>query len=285
MARQMETIMKLKLWQIDAFADKPFCGNPAAVVPLEQWLPDQTLQAIANENNLAETAYFVAREPGFYDLRWFTPTLEVPLCGHATIASASVIFSDLAPALRQLRFATKSGVLTVDRGEDGRHRMAMPAGKVEPFSAPAGFARALGESLGVGAPDEMFFAPTGAGGMPAPLGVWPEEAVRAMQYSGALAETLSRAGAGALLATAKGDGKPYDYVARFFAPGMGVPEDPVTGSMNCTLVPFWAKRVGKNELRAYQASPRGGDLLCTDEGGRVVLSGPCALYLKGEIAI
>ena len=277
--------MKLKLWQIDAFADKVFRGNPAAVVPLEQWLPDATLQAIANENNLAETSYFVAREPGFYDLRWFTPTMEVPLCGHATIASAWVIFSELAPELDQVRFATKSGILTVEKGGDGLHRMAMPAGRVEPFSAPPGFGKALGEALGVAAPDEILFAPTGAGGTAAPLAVWPEAAIRHMRYSGALSDALARAGAGAMLATAKGDGKPYDYVARFFAPGMGVPEDPVTGSMNCTLVPFWAKRLGKQRLRAYQASPRGGDLLCTDEGARVVLSGPCALYLKGEIEI
>ena len=275
--------MKLKLWQVDAFAQRPFGGNPAAIVPLDQWLPEATMQAIANENNLAETAFFVPRGRGDYDLRWFTPTMEVPLCGHATIASAWVIFSELSPDLDRLRFATKSGTLTVEKGADGRHRMAMPAGRVEPFAAPEGFAKALGDSLGVVPADEIHFAPTGAGGTPAPLAVWPEAAIRAMQYSGGLSTVLSNAGAGALLATAKGDGAPYDYVARFFAPGMGVPEDPVTGSMNCTLVPFWAKRLGKKQLRAYQASARGGDLLCTDEGERVILSGPCALYLKGEI--
>jgi PhzF family phenazine biosynthesis protein len=277
--------MKLKLWQIDAFAKKPFRGNPAAIVPLEQWLPDATLQAIANENNLAETAFFVARETGFYDLRWFTPTVEVPLCGHATLASAWVVFSELAPALNRVRFATKSGVMTVDKGDGGLHRMAMPAGRVEPFSAPKGLAQALGESLGVPPPDEILFAPTGAGGTPAPLAVWAETAIRTMRYSDTLSAALAHAGAGALLATGKGDGKPYDYVARFFAPGLGVPEDPVTGSMNCTLVPFWAKRLGKRTLRAYQASPRGGDLLCTDDGEQVILSGPCAPYLKGEIEI
>jgi PhzF family phenazine biosynthesis protein len=275
--------MKLKLWQVDAFAERAFGGNPAAVVPLEHWLPDATMQRIANENNLAETAFFVARETGFYDLRWFTPTMEVPLCGHATIASAWVIFSDLAPALERVRFATKSGILTVDKDAGGRHRMAMPAGKVEPYSAPEGFAESLGDSLGVPPPDEIHFAPTGAGGTPAPMAIWPEAAIRAMQYSDMLSQALSGANATALLATGKGDGRPYDYVARFFAPGLGVPEDPVTGSMNCTLVPFWAKRLRKTQLRAYQASPRGGDLLCTDEGVQVVLSGPCALYLKGEI--
>jgi PhzF family phenazine biosynthesis protein len=275
--------MKLKLWQVDAFAERAFGGNPAAVVPLEQWIPDAAMLAVANENNLAETAFFVSREPGSYDLRWFTPTMEVPLCGHATLASAWVIFSELSPDLDRVRFATKSSILTVEKGAGGRHRMAMPAGKVEPFSAPQGFAQSLGDALGVAPPDEILFAPTGAGGTPAPLAVWPEAAIRAMRYSGALAEALADANAGALLATGKGDGAPYDYVARFFAPGLGVPEDPVTGSMNCTLVPFWAKRLKKTELRAYQASPRGGDLLCTDEGARVILSGPCALYLKGEI--
>mgnify|MGYP003349245254 FL=1 len=117
------------------------------------------------------------------------------------------------------------------------------------------------------------------------LAVWTEAEIRKMAYSGALSEVLARAGTTALLATAEGDGRPYDYVARFFAPGLGVPEDPVTGSMNCTLVPFWAKRLGKKQLRAFQASPRGGDLLCTDEGARVVLAGPCALYLRGEIEV
>lgn len=277
--------MKRKLWQVDAFAEHPFAGNPAAVVPLDQWVPDETMQAIANENNLAETAFFVPREAGFYDLRWFTPTVEVALCGHATIAAAWVIFSELAPDLDRVRFATKSGILSVERDAEGRHRMAMPAGRVHAFNAPPGFAREIGEALGVTAPVELLFAPTGAGGTAAPLGVWSEDALRAMQLRAALTSVLSRIGAGALLATAQGDGAPYDYVARFFAPGLGVPEDPVTGSMNCTLVPFWAKRLGKKQLRACQASPRGGDLLCTDEGERVILSGPCALYLKGEIEI
>ena len=277
--------MKLNLWQVDAFAERPFAGNPAAVVPLKQWLSDADMQAIGAENNLAETAFFVEREPGAYDLRWFTPTMEVPLCGHATLASAWVIFAELDPELSRVEFATRSGVLTVEKGAYGRHRMAMPAGRVEPLPAPEGFGEMLGKALGVEPPDEILFAPTGAGGTPAPLGVWPERAVRSMRVSGALADILSEAGTGALLATAQGNGQPYDYVARFFAPGMGVPEDPVTGSMNGTLAPFWAKRLGRKQLRAYQASARGGDLLCTDEGARVILAGPCALYLKGEIQI
>jgi predicted PhzF superfamily epimerase YddE/YHI9 len=187
---------------------------------------------------------------GFYDLRWFTPTMEVPLCGHATIASAWVIFFKLAPELDCVRFATQSGVLTVEKGPDGCHRMALPAGRVESWTGPEELSHARGESLGVGPPSEIHFAPTGAGGTPAPLAVWPEAAIRLTQYSGALSAALFDAGLDALLATARGDGAPYDYVAI---------------------------------LCAYQASPRGGDLLCTDEGERVVLSGPCVLYLRGEI--
>jgi PhzF family phenazine biosynthesis protein len=277
--------MKLKLWQVDAFAERAFSGNPAAVVPLASWLPDAAMQAIAEENNLAETAFFVARENGAYDLRWFTPTMEVPFCGHATLASAWVVFSELAPTLSEARFGTKSGAFVVAKGADGRHRMNLPAGRVEPFAAAPGFTEALGKALSVGAPEELFWAPTGAGGTPAPLGVWPEPALRAMRLTGDLGRVLPQAGVGAVLATARGNGAPYDFVSRFFAPGMGVPEDPVTGSMHCTLTPFWAKRLGKPQLRAWQASARGGDLLCTDEGARVTLSGACALYLKGEIEV
>lgn len=277
--------MKLKLWQVDAFAERPFSGNPAAVVPLERWLPDATMQAIANENNLAETAFFVPREDGVFDLRWFTPAIEVPLCGHATLASAWVVLSELSPSLSVVRFETKSGELTVQKEADGRLRMSLPAGRVESFTAPAGFAKALGESLGVAAPAEIYLSSAGIGGMPGPLGVWPEEAVRAMRLSSTLVDVLARVGAAGLIATAKGDGAPYDFVSRFFVPGKGVPEDPVTGSAHATLTPFWAKRLGKGSLRAYQASPRGGDLLCTDEGDRVILAGPCALYLRGEIEV
>jgi PhzF family phenazine biosynthesis protein len=277
--------VKLKIWQVDAFAERPFGGNPAAIVPLESWLDDGVLQAIANETNLAETAFFVPRATDVYDLRWFTPTVEVPLCGHATLASSWVIFAELAPNLPMVRFATQSGILRVERSADGRHSMALPAGRVESLPAPPGFGRALGDALRVGPPSEIHFAPNGAGGAPAPLGVWPEAAIRAMRYSGSLADVLSQAGAGALLATAQGNGAPYDFVSRFFAPGVGVPEDPVTGSMHATLTPFWAKRLGKKALRAYQASPRGGDLRCTDEGDKVILSGPCALFMRGEIEV
>jgi len=269
--------MKLKLWQVDAFAERPFSGNPAAVVPLEQWLPDATMQAIANENNLAETAFFVERETGVYDLRWFTPGAEVELCGHATLASAWVLFEDLAPHLTSVRFATKSGILAVERGPGGRNRMAMPSDIVRPFVAPDGFADQLGKSLGVTAPKELL---TGR----YLVAVWEDEGViRDIRPDTGFVPLLRQEKKWGLIATGKGNSNPYDCVSRFFAPDKGVFEDPVTGSAHCAIVPYWAKRLGKRELRAYQASPRGGDLLCTDEGERVVLAGPCALYLKGEI--
>jgi PhzF family phenazine biosynthesis protein len=277
--------MKLKLWQVDAFAQRPLSGNPAAVVPLLDWLDDSRLQAIANENNLAETAFFIPRGSEFFDLRWFTPVMEVPLCGHATLASAWVIFSELAPELAEARFTTKSGVLTVTKGKDGNHLMALPASKVEPFLPPTGLAKKLAERLGTEPPAELHFAPKGAGGAAGLVGVWPEASLRAMRPSGDLSSVLAGSGASGLIATAKGDGAPYDFLSRFFAPSMGVMEDPVTGSANSALTKFWAKRLKKRSLRVYQASPRGGDLLCTDDGERIILSGPCALYMRGEIEV
>jgi len=279
--------MKLKLWQVDAFAERPFLGNPAAVVPLQSWLSDEAMQAIANENNLAETAFFVphATGMGHYDLRWFTPAVEVPLCGHATLAAGWVVLNELMPSADIVRFETKSGELTVTREADGRLKMALPASSVEPFLAPQALTRAVAELTGGVTPDELHWSPKGAGGTPGLVAVWPEAALRGIRHIGALAATLDSISANALLATAKGDGKPYDFLSRFFAPGMGVPEDPVTGSANCALTRFWSKRLGKRTLRAWQASPRGGDLLCTDEGERVTLSGPCALYMRGEVEI
>ena len=279
--------MKLKLWQVDAFAERPFLGNPAAVVPLQSWLSDEAMQAIANENNLAETAFFVphATGMGHYDLRWFTPAVEVPLCGHATLASGWVVLNELMPSADIVRFETKSGELTVTREADGRLKMALPASSVEPFLAPQALTRAVAELTGGVAPDELHWSPKGAGGTPGLVAVWPEAALRGIRHVGGLAHTLESISANALLATAKGDGKPYDFLSRFFAPGMGVVEDPVTGSANCALTRFWSKRLGKRTLRAWQASPRGGDLLCTDEGERVTLSGPCALYMRGEVEI
>jgi PhzF family phenazine biosynthesis protein len=275
--------MKLKLWQVDAFASRPFKGNPAAVVPLEEWLPDETLQAIAEENNLAETAYFVSKPGGNFHLRWFTPTMEVPLCGHATLASAWVLFHALSFEGDVIRFDTLSGVLEIAKDGD-RLAMSLPAGDTEPFDAPDDLAPRIGAALETEPPLELINAPRGAAGTRGLIAVFSESALRKAQYSGVLRSVLESANFNALMATAAGTA-PFDFVSRFFAPSMGVAEDPVTGSAHATLVPFWAKRLGKNTLRAYQASKRGGDILCTDEGARVTLAGTCALYLRGEIEI
>ena len=282
--------MKLKIWQVDAFASKPLEGNPAAIVPLESWLDKSLMQAIAAENNLAETAYFVKTGQASYDLRWFTPTLEVDLCGHATLASAWVLFNILDPRLNEVRFMTRSGELVVKRGpKDGTERgnvMSLPTAQSEPFTSPAGFTDALGKSLGSVAPKELFMAAKGGAGAKALIAVWetPEQ-VKTLEPAPDLKDVAMQVGASAVTATAPGGGQPYDMVSRFFAPYYGVPEDPVTGSAHCALTPFWAKRLGKKTLKARQASPRGGDLLCTDDGARTIIQGDCALYLTGEIEV
>ena len=271
--------MKLKLWQVDAFAQRPFGGNPAAIVPLEHWLPDETMQAIANENNVSETAFFVPGGEDSYDLRWFTPQAEVALCGHATLASAWVVLNELSPAADRVRFQTKSGELSVVRGKNGQLRMTLPADPVVPFEASRLYVEALGHALGVGPPDETYMGRY-------LMAVWTEaRAIRAMTL-GDITAAMRGCGKWGLIVTAGGTtAAPYDFVSRFFSVDHGVPEDPVCGSAHCALTPFWAKRLGRSELRAYQASPRGGDLLCTDEGDEVILSGPCALYLRGEIDV
>jgi len=278
--------MKLKLWQVDAFADKVLAGNPAAVVPLDEWPDKALMQGIAAENNLAETAFFVKTALGAYDLRWFTPTSEVDLCGHATLASAEVIFRFLDPNLREVRFQTRSGELKVTRGGADGHMMAMPAAQSEPFTPPTGFVEALAKALNAPAPAELHYSSKGGAGAGALIAVWPSpDGVKALNPNGDLEAVLLQVKAGSLVATSPGDGKPYDFVSRFFAPHFGVPEDPVTGSAHTSLTPFWARRLGRKTLKARQASARGGDLLCTDNGAQVILQGPCAIYLTGEIAL
>ena len=270
--------MKHKLWQIDAFAARPFSGNPAAVVPLDSWIDDSLMQRIANENNLAETAFFVRRSALHYDLRWFTPEAEVELCGHATLASAWVVFNELAPELKTVSFETRSGTLTVRRGDNGNLEMSLPSDPAIPFDAPAGLKDDIANALGAPPPDEIFKCRY-------LLAIWKNAAaIRDIAGPGEIARVLRDTGFWGLIVSAPGDDD-YDIVSRFFAPAKGVPEDPVTGSAHCALVPFWAKRLGKKTLRAYQASPRGGDLLCTEDGERVALSGPCALYMRGEIDV
>ena len=269
--------MNLKLWQVDAFASKPFEGNPAAIVPLASWIDDRAMQKIANENNLAETAFFVRQGNGRYDLRWFTPEAEVELCGHATLASAWTIFEILDPDLKQVAFDTKSGELVVERGEMGRHVMSLPSDLLSPLD-DSNLAEQLGEALHAPAPVSTLRGRY-------IVAVWDGASdVRQLDGPGDIPRVLRPHNVWGLIATAPGD-QGYDFVSRFFAPDKGVPEDPVTGSAHCALTPYWAKRLGKKTLRARQVSPRGGDLICTDAGERTILSGPCALYMTAEITV
>jgi len=281
--------MKLKIWQVDAFASKPLEGNPAAIVPLERWLDAGLMQRIAAENNVAETAFFVKTGPGAYDLRWFAPSREVDLCGHATLASAWTLFNKIDTALNEVRFMTRSGELVVTRGpKEGTHGnvMSLPSAESEPFTPPAGFCDALGKSFNSTPPQELFISARGGAGAKALIALWEtQDQVKALDPATDLKDVAMQVGAGSVLATAPGGGAPYDMVSRFFAPYYGVPEDPVTGSAHCALTPFWAKRLGKKTLKARQASPRGGDLLCTDDGARTIIQGDCALYLTGEIEL
>jgi predicted PhzF superfamily epimerase YddE/YHI9 len=256
----------LPLYQLDAFATQVFLGNPAAVCPLETWLPDETMARIAAENNLSETAFFVP-EGGRFSLRWFTPTIEVDLCGHATLASAWVIFHELRPELSSVAFETKSGTLGVRRKGE-LLELDLPTREGRPSDPPPGLVEGLGS-----APVEVLDAPYW-------LAVYEREADIA-----ALAPDMQRLAmlGRAVIASAPGDA--VDFVSRFFAPSYGVPEDPVTGSSHCTLAPYWAKRLGKRVLSARQISRRGGELSCEHAGSRTKLAGRCALYLEGRIHV
>ena len=260
--------MKLKLWQIDAFAAKVLEGNPAAVVPLDSWLDAGLMRAIANENNLAETAFFVREAEGRYALRWFTPESEVDLCGHATLGSAHVIFQELNEPGDLLRFMTRSGELRVKRDGD-LLSLDFPARPPVPVTPCAGLLEALG-----GNPVEVLAA--------------RDYLVRYQSQADVLAlkpdmAALMKIDRFAVIVTAPGDD--VDFVSRFFAPAKGVPEDPVTGSAHTTLIPYWAAKLGKNELRACQVSTRSGDLRCRLNGERVDIAGRSALFLRGEITI
>ncbi len=275
--------MELTLYQVDAFADEVFKGNPAAIVPLECWLGDETLQAIALENNLSETAYFIRHEdgvPGHYHLRWFTPRAEVDLCGHATLASAFVLFEFLGEQSDKLAFETRSGALHVERGADGALAMDFPAqttdARLDNPELIVEFEAAIGTKIE---------APLMR--LPYSLFVLESEAdLRAVHDLSAIGSALERSPFWALLITAPADEeRDYDFVSRFFAPGKGVPEDPATGSAHCLLAPYWAERLGKSELVGYQASQRGGVVHCAMNGGRVTLSGKVSPYLQGRISI
>ena len=258
--------MNIPIYQVDAFTLGPFSGNPAAVCPLDDWLDDATMQSIAAENNLAETAFIVANEKG-YDLRWFTPAIEVDLCGHATLAAAYVVLNHLQPDLDSVSFDTMSGALTVTRDGE-RLSMDFPARAPTPASVTEALADALGE------------APSEAHQSRDILALYDDEAtVRRLSPDQAGLLALDE-GLGVIV-TAKGD--TVDFVSRFFVPKAGIAEDPVTGSAHCTLVPFWAERLGRSKLVAHQVSPRGGELHCEQRGERVIMSGQCTLFLTGNI--
>jgi PhzF family phenazine biosynthesis protein len=261
--------MRTPLFQLDAFTTKRFSGNPAAVMPLSQFPADALMQAIAAENNLAETAFLVPKD-GDYLLRWFTPAVEVPLCGHATLASAAVVMERLEPGRNRVVFHSKSGPLTVTRAGAG-YLMDFPVRLSEKTPAPVG----LTEALGV-APVEVFVNSFNY------MAVLPSpEILRSLTPDIAAIARIDRSG---VIVTAPGDG-PYNFISRYFAPAKGIPEDPVTGSAHCMLMPYWVKRLGKSELRAYQASARGGELVCRLVDERVQLEGQCVFYLEGEVEI
>ncbi len=259
--------MRIPIYQIDAFTDTQFQGNPAAVCPLEAWIDGDLMQKIAAENNLSETAFFV-KQPGGYGLRWFTPKNEVDLCGHATLATAYVIFTYLEPDLAAIQFHTLSGVLEVTR-EGALLAMIFPARPGARCDAPAALVKGLGKP---------------------PLAVYKSRDYMAVYASEQDVldllpdmDELKKLDALGVIATARGNS--VDFVSRFFAPNAGVPEDPVTGSAHSTMIPYWREQLGKTDLLAHQVSARGGTLYCTDLGATVKMRGAAAPYLEGFINV
>jgi PhzF family phenazine biosynthesis protein len=261
--------MKLTIYQVDAFAEKVFQGNPAAVVPLEDWIEDDLMQKIAMENNLAETAYFVKTDNGFH-IRWFTPAKEIDLCGHATLASAYIIKNFIEPHLAEINFTTQvAGVLRA-MAKDGIYTLDFPSRMPQPCEVPGKLLKSLNITTAVEvlkSRDYFVVLPN-------------EEAVRNIEPEFMLMKDLDSTG---VIVTAKGQSA--DVVSRCFYPGAGIPEDPVTGSAHCNIVPYWSNKLGKTKLFCKQLSQRGGDLHCELEGDRVLMSGKCVLYLQGEITI
>lgn len=266
------------LYQVDAFTDRAFGGNPAAVVVLDQPADKAWMQAVAQELNLSETAFVVACDDGdgHWDLRWFTPVVEVPLCGHATLATAHVLWeTGRADPRHPLRFATRSGELTASP-LDGHIRLDLPAGATKPADAPPELAKALGTT-------PVATARVVPGVLEA--GTWLVEVADADIVAGLDPDlpALEATGATAVIVTAPGGPDGVDFSSRFFAPGLGIDEDPVTGAAHCVLGPYWAARLGRPELRAAQRSARGGRLGVTVLGERVALSGQAVTVLRGEL--
>ncbi|HEX5222742.1 MAG TPA: PhzF family phenazine biosynthesis protein [Verrucomicrobiae bacterium] len=259
--------MKLPYYEVSAFTTNPFGGNPAGVCPLQAWLPDAVLQGIAANNNLPETAFTVPRGSDF-NLRWFTPTVEMDLCGHATLAAASVLFNERGLTGNEVRFHSRSGVLSVARDGDVL-TLDFPSRPPTPCGAPDALARGLGANPGEVLKARDFLA------------VFASEAeVRALKPDFAVLKTLDCLG---IIVTAPGSD--CDLVSRFFAPAAGVDEDPVTGSAHCTLIPYWSQRLGKAQLFARQVSARGGELFCEHVNDGVRIGGRAVHYLRGEIEV
>ena len=257
---------KIPYFEVDAFASQLFRGNPAGVCPLQKWLDDKLMQDIAAENNFAETAFFIPRGED-YELRWFTPTIEMDLCGHATLASAFIIFKELGFRNDVVRFHTKSGELTVSRNGDVL-TLDFPSRPPKPCAVPEALVKGLGKK-----PIEILKARDY-------LALFANaEDVQSLQPDFTLLGTLDEK----VIVTAPG--MDCDFVSRFFAPTAGVNEDPVTGSAHCTLIPYWAERLGKKKLFAQQLSKRGGELFCEDASDRVLIGGKAVLYLRGEIQL
>lgn len=264
--------MKINIFQIDAFTDRLFRGNPAAVCPLEYWLEDEILQNIAIENNLAETAFFIPLDNGNYHLRWFTPEIEMDLCGHATLASAFVIFEELGYTDDKIIFESQSGLLSVKKIDDYLE-LNFPSRPPVKAELPSIIRQGLNIQ---------------------PIEVWKardyllvydsEEDVKNLQPSIGIINQIN-IDPGGIIVTSEGDGKNVDFVSRFFTPQAIIFEDPVTGSAHCTLIPFWAERLEKNELRALQISERRGELLCTLNGNSVKIRGKAVKYLQGVIEV
>ncbi len=263
--------MELPVYQVDAFASEVFRGNPAAIMPLDTWLADEMLQAIAMENNLSETAFYVACDQG-YELRWFTPTVEVDLCGHATLAAAHVLFNHLGETADVIRFQTLSGELRVLRSGLGI-TLDFPVAELVSTPVLEGVSAALGAMASQ--------AVMAASNAHAAVYVFESQAqVAALEPN---FPALNDASEHAIIATAPGE--TCDFVSRFFGPQVGLDEDPVTGSAHCSLVPYWAEQLGTNTLIAKQISSRGGDLACTLSDGRVFMTGTAVTFMIGTIIL
>jgi len=259
--------MQLEFHQVDAFSNQPFSGNPAMVYRLDTWLADELMQKIAAEHNLAETA-FVVREGQGWHIRWFTPTTEVPLCGHATLASAHVLFEVYKEPVERLDFICKSGPLSVTR-EDGRLWLDFPSITASPVSVISDIERALGvKAVEVLASNELLVV------------LESEQAVLDCKPDMVALAKLPWLGA---IVTAQGE--QHDFVSRYFAPAIGINEDPVTGSTHCLLIPYWSKRLDKSNLTACQCSTRGGELFCRLEGERVKIGGDATLVASGRLML